>query len=84
MAVKRETPPLPRAVFANPTGFVQSEHKQPTQSTTTGGNLLGCSENVGGINTDGIDGTLMTSQLSNWHKSIHVPEFQNTASAAAE
>lgn len=39
---------------------------------------------MGGIHTYGIDGTVMTSHLSNWHKSIHIPEFQNAASAAAE
>lgn len=63
---------------------VKSEHKQPTQSKTTGENLLGCSENMGGIHTYGIDGTVVTSHLSNWHKSIHVPEFQDATSAAAE
>jgi len=39
---------------------------------------------VGGINTYGIDRTLMTLHLSNWHKGIYVPEFQNAPSAATE
>jgi hemolysin-activating ACP:hemolysin acyltransferase len=39
---------------------------------------------MGGIDTDGIDRTVMTLHLSNWHKGIHVPEFQNAPSAATE
>ena len=47
-------------------------------------NLLSCSKNVGGISTYGIDRTLMSFHLSNWHKGIYVPEFQNAPSAATE
>lgn len=47
-------------------------------------NLLGCSKNVGGIDTYGIDRTIMTLHLSDWHKSIHVPKLQNASSAATE
>lgn len=47
-------------------------------------NLLSCSKNVGRINTYGIDRTIMTLHFSNWHKSIHVPEFQNAPSAATK
>lgn len=39
---------------------------------------------MGGINTYGIDRTIMTFHLSDWHKVIHVPEFQNAPSAATE
>jgi hemolysin-activating ACP:hemolysin acyltransferase len=39
---------------------------------------------MGGVNTNGIDGTVMTSHLSNGHKSVHIPEFQNAASAATQ
>lgn len=47
-------------------------------------NLLRCGENMGGINTYGIDRTVVTLHLSDWHESVHVPEFQNAPSAAAE
>lgn len=64
--------------------FIKSEHKQPIQRKITWKNLLGCSKNVGGINTYGIDRTIMTLHFSNWHKSIHVPKLQNAPSAATE
>lgn len=67
-----------------PTAFVDSEYKQRTQSGPTRGDLLGCSEDMGGVNTYGIDGAVMASHLSDWHESIHIPEFQNAPSAATK
>lgn len=46
--------------------------------------IISCSEDMGGVNTYGIDGAVMASHLSDWHESIHIPEFQNAPSAATK
>ena len=70
------------SVFVNTYGLQYLLSLSPEQ--TLGGHLLSGSEDMGGVHTDGIDGTVMTSHLSNWHESIYIPEFQNATSAATK